>query len=124
LISTVTYKTPNFSLREGFRPSDGTARAQKNEELDMRESRLSTDAGRQLFSAYEKHFTTNEIDRAFTLYEEIIAAHPDTQETGHSKAQAENIVNAEVSKKEIMDSPMEEFRHGRNDRNYCSNISP
>ena len=73
----------------------------------MRESRLSTEAGRQYASAYETHYTTKDIHKAFTLYEDIIAAHPDTKEAGYSRSQVQNIVNAVVPEKEIMDSLME-----------------
>jgi hypothetical protein len=73
-------------------------------ELDMRESRLSEEAGQQYATAYDTHYTTKDIHKAFTLYEDIIAAHPDTKEAGYSKSQVQNIVNAVVPKKEIMDS--------------------
>ena len=73
----------------------------------MKENRLPTEAGRQYASAYETHYTTKDIHKAFTLYEDIIAAHPDSKEAGYSKSQVRNIVNAVVPKKEIMDSLME-----------------
>ena len=73
----------------------------------MRDNNLSTEAGRQYASAYDAHYTTKDIHKAFTLYEDIIAAHPDTKEAGYSKSQVQNIVNAVVPKKEIMDSLME-----------------
>lgn len=73
----------------------------------MRESKLSAEAGQQYASAYETHYTTKDISKAFTLYEDIIAAHPDTKEAGYSRSQVQNIVNAVVPKKEIMDSLME-----------------
>jgi hypothetical protein len=47
------------------------------------------------------------LERAFTLYEDIIAAHPDTKEAGYSRSQVQNIVNAVVPKKKIMDSLVE-----------------
>jgi hypothetical protein len=75
-------------------------------ELDMRESRLSEEAGQQYATAYDTHYTTKDIHRAFTLYEDIIAAHPDTKEAGYSRSQVQNIVNAVVPEKEIMDSLM------------------
>jgi hypothetical protein len=75
-------------------------------ELDMVENRLSEEAGQQYATAYDTHYTTKDIHKAFTLYEDIIAAHPDTKEAGYSKSQVQNIVNAVVPKKEIMDSLM------------------
>jgi hypothetical protein len=73
--------------------------AVKIEELDMRESRLSTDAGQQYATAYESHYTAKDIHKAFTLYEDIIATHPDTKEAGYSRSQIQNVVNAVVLKK-------------------------
>lgn len=72
----------------------------------MKESRLSEEAGQQYATAYDMHYTTKDIHKAFTLYEDIIAAHPDTKEAGYSKSQIQNIVNAVVPKREIMDSLM------------------
>ena len=73
----------------------------------MRERGLSTEAGQQYASAYEMHYTTKDIHKAFTLYEDIIAAHSDTKEAGYSRAQIQNIVNAVIPKMKIMDSLME-----------------
>jgi hypothetical protein len=73
----------------------------------MRDNNLSTEAGRQYASAYNAHYTTKEIDKAFALYEHIISDHPDTREAGYSRSQIQNIVNAVVPKKEIMDSLLE-----------------
>ena len=73
----------------------------------MRESILSEEAGQQYAAAYEAHYTTKDIHKAFTLYEDIMAAHPDTKEAGYSRSQVQNIVNAVVPKKKIMDSLME-----------------
>jgi hypothetical protein len=73
-------------------------------ELDMRESRLSEEAGQQYATAYDTHYTTKDIHKAFTLYEDIIATHPDPREAGYSRSQIQNIVNALVPKKKIIDS--------------------
>ena len=73
----------------------------------MKESKLSAEVGQQYASAYETHYTTKDIYKAFTLYKDIIAAHPDTIEAKYSRSQVRNIVNAMVPKKEIMDSLME-----------------
>jgi hypothetical protein len=77
-------------------------------ELDMRESRLSEEAGQQYATtAYDAHYMTKDIHKAFTLYEHIIAAHPDTKEAGYSRSQVQNIVNAVVPKKKMIDSLVE-----------------
>ncbi|MCK9275961.1 MAG: hypothetical protein M0P57_12815 [Syntrophales bacterium] len=72
----------------------------------MRETILSAEAGQQYATAYDTHYTTKDIHKAFALYEDIIAAHPDTKEAGYSISQVQTIVNAVVPKKEIMDSLM------------------
>ena len=73
----------------------------------MRESRLSTEVGQQYALAYNAHYKTKEVQKAFALYEHIIAAHPDTREAGYSRSQVQNIVNAVVPKKIIMESLVE-----------------
>lgn len=70
----------------------------------MRESILSTEAVQKYALAYDVQYTTKDLHKAFTLYEDIIAAYPDTQEAGYSRSQVQNIVNAVVPKKKIMDS--------------------
>jgi hypothetical protein len=73
----------------------------------MRESRLSAEAEQQYASAYDAHYTTKDIHKAFALYEHIIAAHPGTQEARYSRSQVQNIVKAVVPEKKIMDSLLE-----------------
>ena len=76
----------------------------------MSENRQSTEAGRKYSIAYDAQYTTKDIHKAFTLYADIIAAHPNTEEDGYSKSQVQNIVNAVVSKKKNMDSLLELLR--------------
>ena len=84
---------------------------------------MSTEAGQQYASAYDAHYTTKDIHKTFTLYEDIIAAHPDTHETGHSRSQVQKIVNAVVPKKTIMDSLME-FARIHFEQNMPSDAEP
>ncbi|BBO83135.1 hypothetical protein DSCO28_37010 [Desulfosarcina ovata subsp. sediminis] len=70
----------------------------------MIENRFSTEAGQQYASAYDTHYVTKDVHKAFCLYEDIIAAHPGAKEAGYSRSQILNIVNAVVPKSEIMDS--------------------
>ena len=63
-----------------------------------------TEAGQQYATAYDAHYKTKDVCKAFKLYERIIAAHPDTQEAKYSRSQIQNIVNAVVPKQEIMDA--------------------
>lgn len=73
----------------------------------MKEIRMNTDAGKQYASAYEAHYATKDIQKAFALYGHIVATLPDTREAGYSRSQIQNIVNAVVPKKVVMDSLME-----------------
>lgn len=76
----------------------------------MIESKLSTEAGRKYAMAYKAQYTTKDIHKAFTLYEDLIAAHPDTLEAGYSRSQVQNIVNTVVPKNKILDSLLELVR--------------
>ena len=73
----------------------------------MKENRLSTEAGRKYSTAYDAQYMTKDIYKALTLYADIIAAYPDTEEAGYSRSQVQIIVNAVVPKKKIMESLLE-----------------
>jgi len=66
-----------------------------------------TEAGQQYATAYDAHYTTKDMYKAFKLYGRIIAAHPDTHEAGYSRCQVQNIVNAVVPKQKVMDALVE-----------------
>ena len=66
-----------------------------------------TEAGQQYATAYDAHYTTKDMIKAFKLYGRIIAAHPDTHEAGYSRSQVQNIVNAVVPKQKVMDALVE-----------------
>ena len=66
-----------------------------------------TEAGQQYATAYDAHYTTKDMYKAFKLYGRIIAAHPDTHEAGYSRSQVQNIVNAVVPKQKVMDALVE-----------------
>lgn len=66
-----------------------------------------TEAGQQYATAYDAHYTTKDMYKAFKLYGRIIAAHPDIYEAGYSRSQVQNIVNAVVPKQKVMDALVE-----------------
>jgi len=66
-----------------------------------------TEAGQQYATAYDAHYKTKDVYKAFKLYESLIAAHPDTQEAGYSRSQVQNIVNTVVPKQKVMDALVE-----------------
>ena len=68
---------------------------------------ILTEAGQQYATAYDAHYTTKDMYKAFKLYGRLIAAHPDTHEAGYSRSQVQNIVNAVVPKQKVMDALVE-----------------
>ena len=66
-----------------------------------------TEAGQQYATAYDAHYKTKEMYKAFKLYGRIIVAHPDTHEAGYSRSQVQNIVNAVIPKQKVMDALVE-----------------
>jgi hypothetical protein len=53
----------------------------------MTNNTILTEVGQQYATAYEAHYTTKDMYKAFKLYGRIIAAHPDTHEAGYSRSQ-------------------------------------
>jgi hypothetical protein len=68
---------------------------------------ILTEASQQYATAYDAHYTTKDMNKAFKLYGRLIAAHPDTHEAGYSRSQVQNIVNAVVPKQKVMDALVE-----------------
>jgi hypothetical protein len=68
---------------------------------------ILTEAGQQYATAYDAHYKTKDMYKAFKLYGRIIVAHPDTDEAGYSRSQVQNIVNAVVPKQKVMDALVE-----------------
>ena len=73
----------------------------------MSDNTEQTEAGRQYAAAYEFHYNSQNLRKAFELYKEIMADHPDTKEAGYAKSQIQNIVNTIVPKEERLDSQMD-----------------
>ena len=63
-----------------------------------------TVAGQDYTKAHDMHYKTKDLPKAFKLYRSIIADYPETEESGYSLSQVQNIVNAVVPKKEVMDA--------------------
>ena len=68
---------------------------------------ILTAVGQQYAAAYDAHYKTKDMCKAFKLYGRIIAAHPDTHEAGYSRSQVQNIVNAVIPKQKVMDALVE-----------------
>jgi hypothetical protein len=73
----------------------------------MIDNTILTEAGQQYATAYDAHYKTKDMYKAFKLYGRIIAAHPDTLEAGYSRSQVQNIVNAVIPKQKVMDALVE-----------------
>jgi hypothetical protein len=63
-----------------------------------------TVAGQDYTRAHDMHYKTKDLPKAFKLYGGIIADYPETKEAGYSLTQVQNIVNAVIPKKEVMDA--------------------
>ena len=70
----------------------------------MKNINSDTKAGKQYTTAHDAHYKTKELPKAFQLYRDIIADHPDTKEAGYSLSQVHNIVKDVVPKQEVMDA--------------------
>ena len=70
----------------------------------MKNINSDTKAGTQYTTAHDAHYKTKELPKAFQLYRDIIADHPDSKEAGYSLSQVHNIVKDVVPKQEVMDS--------------------
>lgn len=63
-----------------------------------------TEAAQQYKTAYDAHYTTKDLQKAFVLYGRVIAEHAATQEAEYSRSQVQNIVKAVVPKQIIADA--------------------
>jgi hypothetical protein len=84
--------------------------------IDMSKDIVLTEAGQQYAAAYATHYTTKDLREALTLYKGVMAAHPKTKEAEYSRSQIQNIVNAVVPKKELLDAQVDlalaQLEHG------------
>ena len=81
----------------------------------MQNNNSVTEAGKQYTTAHDAHYKTKELPRAFQLYRDIIADHPDSKEAGYSLSQVHSIVKDVVPKQEVLDSlvamALDHFEH-------------
>jgi hypothetical protein len=70
----------------------------------MKNINSDTKAGKEYATAHDVHYKTKELPKAFQLYRDIIADHPETKEAGYSLSQVHNIVKDVVPKQELMDT--------------------
>ena len=72
----------------------------------MRNVNENTKAGQQYRAAYAAHYKTKNLQEALELYKGVMAAYPDNQEAGFSRAQVRNIVKSVVPEQELLDAQM------------------
>lgn len=70
----------------------------------MENQTMLTEAGRQYATAYDEHYTSKNMQKAFNLYGRVISEHPDAPEAEYSRSQIQKIVNAVVPKQDIADA--------------------
>lgn len=63
-----------------------------------------TQASKLYAAAHGTHYEAKDLRAALGLYQSILAAHPDSPEAGHSTSQIRNIVQAVVSKQDLLDA--------------------
>ena len=66
-----------------------------------------TETGRDYAAAYAAHYTGHDLPEALKLYLKVMSAHPGTKEAGYARAQAQNIINATVPDRELLDAQVE-----------------
>ena len=70
----------------------------------MKNTTTGTEAGRLYATAYEAHYTSKNMQKAFNLYGRVIADYSNAPEAEYSRSQMQNIVNAVVPKQESADA--------------------
>jgi hypothetical protein len=68
----------------------------------MRNELTPSGAGRDYEAAHNMHYKTKNLDTALGLYQDIIGAHPDSDEAAYSRTQIQNIAKSLVPKDELM----------------------
>ncbi len=70
----------------------------------MKNGNKGTAEDRDYTKAYDMHYKTKDLPKAFKLYRGVIADYPGTDEAGYSLSQVKNIVNTVVPKQEVIDA--------------------
>lgn len=70
----------------------------------MKNKNNITVAGQDYEKAYDMHYKTKDLPKAFKIYRGIISDYPETDEARYSLSQVQNIVSAVVPKQEVMDA--------------------
>ena len=87
----------------------------------MKNTTTPTETEQQYARAYDAHYTTKDLHKAFVLYERVIAEHPAAPEAEYSRSQVQNIVNAVVPKQTITDALLH-LAHTHFDQNVSPNV--
>ena len=70
----------------------------------MENKTILTEAGQQYATAYDAHYTSKNMQKAFNLYGRVISEYPNAPEASYSRSQIQNIVNAAVPKQKTADT--------------------
>lgn len=65
------------------------------------------EAGRRYAAAHAAHYGERDLSAALRLYTTVLASHPESTEADYSRTQIQNIVNAVVPKRELLEAQME-----------------
>ena len=66
-----------------------------------------TRVGREYLEAYAVHYAARDLPLALRLYRQLMASHPTAPEADYSGMQVQNIVNAVVSKQDLLAAQMD-----------------
>lgn len=65
------------------------------------------EAGRQYAAAHAAHYVARDLPLALQLYKALLVAHPSTQEADYSRTQVQNLVNAVIPRRRILEAQIE-----------------
>jgi hypothetical protein len=68
----------------------------------MKNDAVPSEAARQYAAAHEAHYGAKNLREALGLYQRVMTAHPETQESADSRTQIQNIVKAVVPRQELL----------------------
>jgi hypothetical protein len=80
---------------------------------DMTITSESSAAGREYATACAAHYADRDLPLAIQLFENLAAAHADSQEASYCRMQVQNIANAVVPKQELLNAQMKLVRAHR-----------
>ena len=70
----------------------------------MKKEKTTIEAFQMYATAHAAHYKTKDLQKAITLYEDVLKAHPHTKEAVYSRTQIQNIAKSVVPQQELFES--------------------